>query len=122
MLPDGHSLLDQVVQVLRQVRGEALGLEDPQDLVSGDEANLSHTVRVPQDHTWDKGTTEWFISTDTIRHQTKGALQVGECGSSGPQDPHLLQTPHRDSEEHHLLELICDWSVIELPDKRVSYK
>lgn len=52
VLPDGHSLLDQVVQVLGQIWGQTFGLQDPQDLVAGDEANLGHTVRVPQNHTW----------------------------------------------------------------------
>uniref|UniRef100_A0A8C7CLT5 Uncharacterized protein n=1 Tax=Oncorhynchus kisutch TaxID=8019 RepID=A0A8C7CLT5_ONCKI len=52
MLPYSNSLLDEVVQILRQVRGQALGLEDPQDLVSSDEAHLGNTMRVPKDHTW----------------------------------------------------------------------
>lgn len=51
MLPDRHSLLDKVVQILRQVRGQTLGLEDPQDLVAGDETHLGNTVGIPQDHT-----------------------------------------------------------------------
>lgn len=51
MLPDCHSLLDEVVEILGQVRGQALGLEDPQDLVTGDEAHLGHTMGVPQNHT-----------------------------------------------------------------------
>lgn len=51
VLPNSHSLLDQVVQVLRQVRSQTLGLEDPQDLVAGDKTHLGHTMRVPQNHT-----------------------------------------------------------------------
>lgn len=51
MLPDSYSLLDQVVQILRQVRGQTLGFEDPQDLVASDKTNLSHTMGVPQNHT-----------------------------------------------------------------------
>lgn len=51
MLPDSHSLLDQVVQVLGQVWGQTFGLQDPQDLVAGDEAYLGHTVRVSENHT-----------------------------------------------------------------------
>lgn len=58
MLPDSHSLLDEVVEVLRQIRGQTLGLEDPQDLVAGDETNLGHTVGVPQDHTWNTNRNE----------------------------------------------------------------
>ena len=51
MLPDCHSLLDEVVEVLWEVRGQALGLQDPQDLVSCDETHLGHTVGIPQNHT-----------------------------------------------------------------------
>lgn len=52
VLADGHGLLDQVVQVLGQVRGQAFGLQDPQDLVARDKAYLGHPVGVPQNHTW----------------------------------------------------------------------
>lgn len=51
VLPHSDSLLDQVVQILRQVRGQTLGLQDPQDLVACDKAHLSHTMGIPQDHT-----------------------------------------------------------------------
>lgn len=52
MLPDGHSLLDEVVQVLGEIWGQALGLEDPQNLVAGDKTHLGHTMGVPQNDTW----------------------------------------------------------------------
>jgi len=52
MLPDCDSLLDEVVEILRQIRGQTLGLQDPQDLVASDETNLSHTMGIPQNHTW----------------------------------------------------------------------
>lgn len=52
MLPDGHRLLDEVVEILRQVRGQALGLKDPQNLVASNETYLGHTMGVPQNHTW----------------------------------------------------------------------
>lgn len=51
MLPDSYSLLDQVVQILRQVRGQTLRLQDPQDLVASDKTYLGHTMGVPQNHT-----------------------------------------------------------------------
>lgn len=51
MLPDCHSLLDEVVEILGQVRGQTLGLEDPQDLVASDETHLGHTMGVPQNYT-----------------------------------------------------------------------
>ena len=40
MLPDGDSLLDQVVAVLGQLGGHALALQDTQNLVASDEADL----------------------------------------------------------------------------------
>ena len=48
MLPDAHRLLDEVVNILRNVGGEALGLQDPEDLVTGDESHLGDTVAVPE--------------------------------------------------------------------------
>lgn len=51
MLPDSHGLLDEVVEILRQVRGQSLGLEDPQDLVASDKTHLGHTMGIPQNHT-----------------------------------------------------------------------
>ena len=54
MLPDSHSLLDEVVQVLGQVRGQAFGLEDSQDLVASDKSHLGHTMGVPQNNAWTK--------------------------------------------------------------------
>lgn len=55
MLPDSHGFLDQVVEVLGQVRGQALRLEDSQDLVACDETHLGHTMGIPQNHTWTWG-------------------------------------------------------------------
>ena len=40
MLPDGHCLLDQVVDILGQLGGHALPLQDTEDLVAGDESHL----------------------------------------------------------------------------------
>ena len=40
MLPDGDCLLDQVVDILGQLGGHALPLQDTQDLVAGDEPHL----------------------------------------------------------------------------------
>lgn len=51
VLPHSHGLLDQVIQILRQVRSQTFGFQDPEDFVAGDEAHLSHAMRVPQDHT-----------------------------------------------------------------------
>ena len=40
MLPDGDSLLDQVVAILGQLRGHALALQDTEDLVASNETDL----------------------------------------------------------------------------------
>ena len=50
VFPDGHGLLDQVVQVLWDLAGEALRPEDSEDLGAGQVADLVDAVRVPQDH------------------------------------------------------------------------
>ena len=41
----------QVVDVLREIRGQALGLEDAEDLVSGHESDLGNSVTVSEDDT-----------------------------------------------------------------------
>jgi len=51
VLADGDGLLDQHVKVLWDLRGEAIGLEDAEDLVSGDDPDLRDTVAIPQDNT-----------------------------------------------------------------------
>ena len=51
MFADGDGLLDQVIDVFGQVGSQALGLQNTQDLVASDEADLCHAVRVPEDDT-----------------------------------------------------------------------
>jgi len=51
MLPDAHSLLDEVVSVLGELRGGALRLQDTQDLVAGHETDLCDSMRIPEDDT-----------------------------------------------------------------------
>jgi len=51
VLTDGDSLLDKVVQVLRDRRGELLGLEDTEDLGSGDVSDLRDTEGVTEGDT-----------------------------------------------------------------------
>merc|ERR1712061_826185 len=60
MLADGDGLLDQVVDIFRQVGGKSLRLEDPENLVSGDEANLCDTMGIPEDNT-DLGRSQTFL-------------------------------------------------------------
>lgn len=51
VLSDGDSLLDQVVQVLWEGWGEALGLEDSKDLGAGQRVDGSNTLGVTQTNT-----------------------------------------------------------------------
>lgn len=51
MLTDGDSLLDQMIQILRDLGGKAVRFKDPKDLVAGDRLDLRNTVRVAKDHT-----------------------------------------------------------------------
>lgn len=51
VLADGNSLLDQHVQILRELRSETVGLEDTEDLVTSNEADLGNSVGVTQDDT-----------------------------------------------------------------------
>lgn len=46
-----NSLLDEVVQVLRNLRGHADHLQDTQDLLSSDRSDLGDTLRVTQQDT-----------------------------------------------------------------------
>ncbi len=50
MLSHGHGLLDQHVKVLGDVGREAVGLEDAQDLVAGNAADLRNALRVTKIH------------------------------------------------------------------------
>lgn len=52
VLPDGHSLLDKVVEILGQVGDLTIGFHDPQDLLAGHESDLSDSIGIPQDDTW----------------------------------------------------------------------
>eukprot|EP00170_Pyropia_yezoensis_P008397 contig_35091_g8425 len=57
MLAHRQRLLNQHVQVLGQLGRQAIGLQDPQDLVASHGFDLRHTLRVPQVHAnlrWDQ--------------------------------------------------------------------
>lgn len=51
VLSDGDSLLDQVVQVLRDVRGQTVRLQDSENLVTGNDLGRGNTVGISQDNT-----------------------------------------------------------------------
>ena len=49
VLPDGNSLLDQMVEVLGDFGGESVALEDAGDFLARDVCDSSDSVRIPQD-------------------------------------------------------------------------
>jgi len=51
VLADGDGLLDEEVEVLRDGGGEAVELQDAEDLGTGDGLDLADTVRVTEDNT-----------------------------------------------------------------------
>ena len=51
VLPNVHCLLDQVVEVLGNLRSEAVLLQDSEDLVSGNSLNLWDAVVVTKEDT-----------------------------------------------------------------------
>lgn len=50
VLAHGHSLLDQKVQVLRNIRGQTAALQDTQDLAASHGGHLGDAVLVTQQH------------------------------------------------------------------------
>ena len=52
MFADSDSLLDEAVEILGEVGCQTFSLQDPQDLVAGDETDLGNTMGVTQDHTY----------------------------------------------------------------------
>src|SRR5690554_4172568 len=51
VLADGDGLLDQVVEVLGDLGGKAVGLQDTEDLVTGDALDLGNSLGVTEDDT-----------------------------------------------------------------------
>jgi hypothetical protein len=51
MLANGNSLLDELVQILRDLRSETVGLEDTENLVTSDTLDLGNAVRVTENDT-----------------------------------------------------------------------
>lgn len=60
MLSDGDSLLDEVVEVLGQIGDLAIGFHDPEDLLAGHESDLSDSIGIPQDDTWNSIKTFYY--------------------------------------------------------------
>jgi len=51
MLANGHSLLNQMVQVLRNLGGKTVGLQETKEGVAGDSLDLRNTARISEDDT-----------------------------------------------------------------------
>ena len=51
MLANGYSLLDQTVEVLRDVGCKSKGFQDTKDFVASNMTNLSNTMRISKNYT-----------------------------------------------------------------------
>ena len=83
MLADADRLLDEVVYVLWNIGGKTLGLEDPQDLVPGDESHLGDTMAVPENDS-DLGRGKALLSQleDLLLDVVGGELQPVRDGAA----------------------------------------
>lgn len=76
VLSHGNSLLDQEVQVLWDLRSQTVGLEDSQDLVTGDDLSLGNTVSVSQDNTnLRRSQTLSGVLDDLLNNLVRGQLE-----------------------------------------------
>ena len=73
----------QIVDVLGEVRGQSLGLQDPEDLVAGHEPNLGDAVAVPQDDAnLRRGQTLLGELEDLLLDVIRGQLEPGGNGAA----------------------------------------
>lgn len=87
MLADSNGLLDQHVQILRNLWGEAIGLEDSENLITSNDLDLGDTVRISEHDTdlrW--SSTLLCELADLVNDLVGGGLQprrgssrVGDC-------------------------------------------
>lgn len=76
VLADGDSLLDKHVEVLRDIGAQAVRLEDAEDLVSGNDLDLSNAVAVPEDLTnLGRSSTLLCETADLLNDLLGGGLQ-----------------------------------------------
>lgn len=86
---DVDSLLDQLIEILRDLRSETCSLEDPEDLAPGEGVHVRDAHDITQDHTdlrRSEPTTSEFVDLflDSIRlvlDPSRGGAAVGERGS-----------------------------------------
>lgn len=75
VLADVDSLLDELVEVLREVRGKSSGLEDSEDLSAGQGLDLGDTAGVTEDDTCIRVNACYGNSnTNPCNNETRGHL------------------------------------------------
>lgn len=98
VLSDSDSLLDQEVQVLRNLWSQTVGFQDSQDLVTGDDLSLGNTVSVSQQDT-DLGRSQTLsgVLDDLLNNLVGGQLEpswsisrVWKCGGGDTLSLNLL--------------------------------
>lgn len=96
VLSDRHSLLDQVVQVFRDLWSQTVGLQDSQDLVTSDNFGLRNSVSISQDNT-DLRRSQTLSSVlddllnDVIGRQLEPSWGVSRVRSSGGRNSFSLK-------------------------------
>jgi hypothetical protein len=78
MLADGDSLLDELVQILRNLRGETVGLEDTENLVTSDTLDLGNAMGITKNDTnLGRGQTLLGKLEDLLANFLGGSLNPG---------------------------------------------
>lgn len=76
VLSDSNSFLDQEVQVLWDLWGQTVGLQDSQDFVTGDNLSLGNTMSISQQNT-DLGWSQTLsgVLDDLLNNLVRGQLE-----------------------------------------------